>query len=639
MAGAATTAEALTFALRGLSVANIATAAVVALAGGFYLLSKRLDEAGTATEEYSGLEQKAATVRNKAEEAARKLAAATGAAAKAARENAAATRAEAEALLKTARAALFVAETKQMLAEREQYNQTKALKSVEASGAMTSEQASANRMIGSLANIIGVGPDAALRQSRANLEAAKKALTEAEAAVAASDTPSGGGGAGSAGDSGKKTKTKAARDTAYFAEQDLARLKAEELQAQMELATSADDRAKLAEEMLALDKAQRIAEIKANKDLTAAQRKAALATIERLYGPEAPDSGDITVSKSLYQRQIDRDRAAQLEREAQDLAEQRYRSEQDVLRNQYDLADSQSERKRLAIAMIDLEERYQRALLEAIIASESATAAVKEKARIALAALGEISAGQREVASRQNESPLEAYRRRIDRSPDQINEQIESYVVDELQHVQDSIASGLQKAIGTKDPLISGLINLFIQEVIMKPIANALAQASSSGGGLAGFLGGIGSILGIGQGTPTFGGGSMGNPSGVLSIFGGARASGGPVSAGKTYLVGEKGPELWKAPWSGKIVPNHELMGGAARRMVGAVAANPGRVLQTVVVKVEANDYFDARVDERASRVAAPIASRQSSRAAGASYAAGQQSTPSTIHKYNQLKG
>jgi len=73
--------------------------------------------------------------------------------------------------------------------------------------------------------------------------------------------------------------------------------------------------------------------------------------------------------------------------------------------------------------------------------------------------------------------------------------------------------------------------------------------------------------------------------------------------------------------------------------MVGAVAANPGRVLQTVVVKVEANDYFDARVDERASRVAAPIASRQSSRAAGASYAAGQQSTPSTIHKYNQLKG
>ncbi|WP_336814913.1 hypothetical protein [Bosea sp. MMO-172] len=39
----------------------------------------------------------------------------------------------------------------------------------------------------------------------------------------------------------------------------------------------------------------------------------------------------------------------------------------------------------------------------------------------------------------------------------------------------------------------------------------------------------------------------------------GARASGGPVSAGKTYLVGERGPELFRAPASGEIVPNHKL--------------------------------------------------------------------------------
>ncbi len=39
----------------------------------------------------------------------------------------------------------------------------------------------------------------------------------------------------------------------------------------------------------------------------------------------------------------------------------------------------------------------------------------------------------------------------------------------------------------------------------------------------------------------------------------GKRASGGPVSAGKTYLVGEKGPELFRAPSSGEIVPNDKL--------------------------------------------------------------------------------
>lgn len=50
-----------------------------------------------------------------------------------------------------------------------------------------------------------------------------------------------------------------------------------------------------------------------------------------------------------------------------------------------------------------------------------------------------------------------------------------------------------------------------------------------------------------------------------LSGFGGARAGGGPVSGGKTYLVGENGPEWFTAPnTGGRIVPNNQLgnMGG-----------------------------------------------------------------------------
>jgi tape measure domain-containing protein len=38
--------------------------------------------------------------------------------------------------------------------------------------------------------------------------------------------------------------------------------------------------------------------------------------------------------------------------------------------------------------------------------------------------------------------------------------------------------------------------------------------------------------------------------------FGGARASGGPVSSGSAYLVGERGPELFVPSSSGRIVPN-----------------------------------------------------------------------------------
>jgi hypothetical protein len=45
-------------------------------------------------------------------------------------------------------------------------------------------------------------------------------------------------------------------------------------------------------------------------------------------------------------------------------------------------------------------------------------------------------------------------------------------------------------------------------------------------------------------------------------VFGGARAMGGPVSSGTSYLVGEQGPELFTPSRSGAIIPNHSLGGG-----------------------------------------------------------------------------
>lgn len=48
----------------------------------------------------------------------------------------------------------------------------------------------------------------------------------------------------------------------------------------------------------------------------------------------------------------------------------------------------------------------------------------------------------------------------------------------------------------------------------------------------------------------------------VGSLFGGGKAAGGPVAAGTSYLVGEKGPELFVPNSNGSIVPNHSLGGG-----------------------------------------------------------------------------
>ena len=50
----------------------------------------------------------------------------------------------------------------------------------------------------------------------------------------------------------------------------------------------------------------------------------------------------------------------------------------------------------------------------------------------------------------------------------------------------------------------------------------------------------------------------------VTSKFGGAAAEGGPVSGGTSYLVGEKGPELFTPGRSGVITPNNQLATASA---------------------------------------------------------------------------
>ncbi len=56
----------------------------------------------------------------------------------------------------------------------------------------------------------------------------------------------------------------------------------------------------------------------------------------------------------------------------------------------------------------------------------------------------------------------------------------------------------------------------------------------------------------------------------------GQRAGGGPVTGGKTYLVGERGPELFMPSGSGRILPNDELSGAGRRASVAPAARGGG---------------------------------------------------------------
>ena len=65
---------------------------------------------------------------------------------------------------------------------------------------------------------------------------------------------------------------------------------------------------------------------------------------------------------------------------------------------------------------------------------------------------------------------------------------------------------------------------------------------------------------------------------GAMLNFGGFKANGGPVSSGQTYMVGERGPELFVPGRSGTIVPNDKMGGGGEVNVVVNVDAKGSNV-------------------------------------------------------------
>lgn len=92
---------------------------------------------------------------------------------------------------------------------------------------------------------------------------------------------------------------------------------------------------------------------------------------------------------------------------------------------------------------------------------------------------------------------------------------------------------------------------------------SAPQQSSGIGGSIVGFLGSLlGSLVGL-----KTGGGSGSTESVTSSIsYGGARATGGPVTPDKAYLVNERGTEILMGA-SGTVLSNSQ-----SRRMLGGMS-------------------------------------------------------------------
>lgn len=149
---------------------------------------------------------------------------------------------------------------------------------------------------------------------------------------------------------------------------------------------------------------------------------------------------------------------------------------------------------------------------------------------------------------------------------------------------EDAIISG-GKLRDVLRGLLQDIARIIIRNTITTPIANAIT-------------GGLNSAFGIGGTTST-----SSTP---------ARAAGGPVASGTTYLVGENGPELFTPSTAGNIIPNHKLnqgssAGGSTFSFVYNIASGVTRNELMPLLK-QSQDTTIARINDARARRSASLA-------------------------------
>lgn len=138
-----------------------------------------------------------------------------------------------------------------------------------------------------------------------------------------------------------------------------------------------------------------------------------------------------------------------------------------------------------------------------------------------------------------------------------------------------NFSRGLLKDVGT------GLYDMFKSMFASGPGGagsggiGSIMSAIFNRGGIAGQGGGIGSLI----------------SSAASSIFGGFRAEGGPVVNGKSYIVGERGPELF-TPGSSGLISSNDSIGGSGTVYIDARGAGPREIDELRKVLREYGENF-----------------------------------------------
>lgn len=360
------------------------------------------------------------------------------------------------------------------------------------------------------------------------------------------------------------------------------------------LAVATDDILAFNLQQIDSEKAQRIAEYQTQRDLG------------RLSDKELADrTAAVNEIADLQKQRVQRIADENTRRENLERHNAAITDNSDILRAQADLVATRQERRDIELKLLDLAYEQERAELEAVTNSATASAAQKEIAEQRLRILDQLKGYRADSIGRQYESPLEQRRRQVRETAANMGDAIENIEIDAVDQLADGLADATQEYIKLGG-VAGDVINSIISDLIRLQIKQAIF--GSSGGGLF-------SLFGLGGGSKLTGVdyGALSSAAGSVEIPGfssGGYTGDGPVNQAAGIV--HKGEFVVPADAVKRIgVQNLAAMSNAraAASMAGVTAAGASArpVQQTVIVQVEANDYFDAKVKQGAAAVAQPI--------------------------------
>lgn len=387
------------------------------------------------------------------------------------------------------------------------------------------------------------------------------------------------GGNGRKGPSEETLQKQAAARQKRF-EDEQAQLSDSFLQSLQGLSTSTDERYRLAAESVKTDHDRRETDI----ELQVKEHQ-----IDAAREQELKAANDIAYAGKLAVLAAQK-RAEQLQTIAA-LQEQQVDFERQHLQNQDAFARTPQDRLKNRLSEIDVDQQAERDRDIKTAFDPNASDADRQTAGAALRTNQSRFDEQRAVAQKQNQTPFQAYADSLPRTADEIKNSFEQAAVDGVGRLNDGLADSVTHMLKLHG-IAGEILKDFIDIAIKAGEAQLFGGGKTGGGGIGGLFGSLTKVAGS-----IFGGGGFGDfgnaagftsainsgaSSSLSAILSGARASGGPVSPGNLYRVGERGEEIFAPSMAGTIIPNHAIGTVDPNTRVSSPAVSGPVVHQTI---------------------------------------------------------